>query len=257
MRNIRKSAALGTMSTPASTAIGSRGRTSIFSASGLGSAGRSMLRVLAGLSAAVLALQALTGALAAPPPNAGTAAPPDYVLGPGDEVDITVYGQPDLTTTASIKPDGMIALPLINEVRAGGKTAAQLEAELTQRYAKYLKHPAISVAVRKFQMNHIYVMGEVAKPGRYDLTDNMTVMDAITLAGGATDMANLDATHIARNEGGKSKTIAVKVKQLIQGKDAGQNVALQNGDLVFVPRRGLTLADILRFIGILRGAAGY
>lgn len=217
-----------------------------------------MGRIIWSVSVFSLVLYAVTAAVGAPPTNTvPSTAPANYVLGPGDEVDITVFGQPDLTTKATVRPDGMIALPLIQQIKAGGKTAAQLETDLTQLYGKYLKHPSISVAIPKFQMNHIYVMGEVAKPGRYDLTDNMTVIDAITLAGGATGMANLDGTHVARNEGGKSKTIAVKMKQLIQGKDAAQNIALQNGDLVFIPRRGLTLADILQYIGILRGAVGY
>jgi len=222
--------------------------------------GKPMSRFTSILAVVALVLYAVCGAAAAAPtkPLPSTVGPPpDYVLGPGDQLEITVFGQPDLTTTATVRPDGLIALPLIQEVKAGGKTVAQLQTELTRRYATYIKHPAISVSVRQFQMNHIYVMGEVAKPGRYDLTDNMTVLDAITLAGGTTEMANLDGTHIARNEGGKDKTIPVKVKQLIQGKSAAQNVALQNGDLVYIPRRGLNLVDILRFIGILRNASGY
>ncbi len=204
----------------------------------------------------------VTGAAAAPAPanpTPTTTAPgvPDYyVLGPGDQIEVTVFGDPDLSRTVTIKPDGVIALPLIKEVKAAGKTASQLEAELTRLYSRYLKAPSVSISVRQFRMDHIYVMGEVAKPGRYDMTENMTVLDALSLAGGTTDRANLDGTHIARVEGGKSKAIPVKVNQLIQGKDAAQNVKLRNGDLIYIPRRGLTLLDILRNIGILRGALG-
>lgn len=219
-----------------------------------------MTRLVSSLSAVLLILQVLPGTAAAPSSSApppGSAAPENYVLGPGDQVEITVFGQPDLTTMATIRPDGMIALPLVRQVKAAGKTAGQLETELTVLYRKYLKSPSISVSVKQFLMNHIYVMGEVAKPGRYDLTDNMTVLDALTLAGGSTNMANLDGTHISRTESGKSTAISVKVKQLIQGKDATQNLKLQTGDLIYVPRRGLNLLDILNNIGILRNAVGF
>lgn len=85
----------------------------------------------------------------------------------------------------------------------------------------------------------------------------MTVLDALTLAGGTTDRANLDGTHIARIQDGKNQAIAVKANQLILGKDGAQNLKLQNGDLVYIPRRGLNLLDILRNIGILRSATGW
>jgi polysaccharide biosynthesis/export protein len=218
---------------------------------------RLMFLLLAIVMVVPLVPRTVAAAPAPPGPMSQTAPPDNYVLGAGDQIDVVVFGQPDLTTASAIRPDGMIALPLVGDVRAGGKTAPQLEAELTRLYRKYLKAPAISVAIKQFSMNHIYVMGEVAKPGRYDLTDNMTVLDALTLAGGSTNMANLDGTQISRSDGGKSKAIAVKFRQLMQGKDAGQNLRLQRGDLVYVPRRGLNLLDILQNLGTLRYAVGF
>lgn len=219
-----------------------------------------MATLLSSLSVLLLVLHAVTGALAAsstsPVPPASVP-PENYVLGPSDQLQITVFGQPDLTTPATIRPDGMIDLPLVGEVKAAGKTAAQLETELVRLYRRYLKAPSISVAIRQFQMNHVYVMGEVAKPGRYELTDNMTVLDALTLAGGPTHLANLDGTHIARNAGGKNQAIAVKVNRFVEGKDGGQNFKLQTGDLVYIPRRGLNLLDILQNIGTLRSVVGF
>lgn len=219
-----------------------------------------MRHFLAHVSIFSLLLCMIAGAAAAPatgPAPPATTPPDSYVLGAGDQIEITVFGQPDLSTTAAIKPDGMIELPLVKDVKAGGMTVAQFEAQLTRLYRKYLKAPSISVAVKQFSMNHIYVMGEVAKPGRYDLTDNMTVLDALTLAGGSTDKANLDGIHISRDEGGTGKAIPVKLKPLVQGKGAVQNPKLQSGDLVYVPRRGLNLLDILQNIGILRSVVGY
>src|SRR5262249_45371011 len=107
-----------------------------------------------------------------PAPKTSPAAPDNYILAPGDQIEITVFDEPDLTRTVSIKPDGVIALPLINQVKASGKTAAQLEAELARLYSKFLRRPTVSVIVRQFRMDRVYVMGEVSRPGRYDLTDD-------------------------------------------------------------------------------------
>jgi polysaccharide biosynthesis/export protein len=217
-----------------------------------------MKRSLVLLSVMLLVVSVVDGSTAAPapPPQTNPAVPDNYVIGPGDQIEVNVFGEPDLTRTVTIKPDGIIALPLINQVTAAGKTAAQLEAELTRMYSKYLKNPSISVLVRQFRTNPIYVMGEVSKPGRYDLTYEMTFLDALTLAGGGTDKANLDGAQLVRVENGKSKTIPIKANQMIQGKAATPNLKLQPGDLVYVPRRGLGIMDILNNIGILRMILG-
>ncbi len=189
----------------------------------------------------------------APAPTAPNTPPDDYILTAGDQIEVNVYGGPDLSRTVTIKPDGIVALPLINQVKASGKTAPQLEAELTKLYGKYLRTPSVSIIVRQFRMHRVYVMGEVSKPGRYDITDDTSVLDAITSAGGVTDKANLDAVQLSRVENGKSKSIPIKMSQMLQGKDPGQNVRLQNGDLLYVPKRGLSFLEILQTILSLRG----
>jgi polysaccharide biosynthesis/export protein len=192
----------------------------------------------------------------APPataPQPPSAPPDNYVLAPGDQIEVNVFGEPDLSRTVTIKPDGIVALPLINQVKASGKTAAQLEAELTKLYGRYLRAPSVSIIVRQFRMHRVYVMGEVAKPGRYDITDDTNVIDAITAAGGPTDKANLDGVQLSRVENGKSKAIPIKMSQVVQGKDPAQNVKLQNGDLLYVPRRGMNILEILQTILSLRG----
>jgi polysaccharide biosynthesis/export protein len=209
--------------------------------------------------ALLFAVSSVDGSPAAPapaPPRNPGVVPDNYVLGPGDQIEINVFGEPDLTRTVTIKPDGIIALPLINQVTAVGKTAAQLEAELTRMYSKYLKKPSVSVLVRQFRMNPVYVMGEVSKPGRYDFTYEMTFLDALTIAGGGTEKANLDGAQLVRVENGKSKAIPIKASQMIQGKAATPNLKLQPGDLIYVPRRGLGIMDILNNIGILRMLLG-
>jgi polysaccharide biosynthesis/export protein len=213
---------------------------------------------IATLSVLVLLIASLAdcSTAAAPPPPPATSTPnttPDnYVLGNGDQIEIDVLGEPDLSRTVTIKPDGIISLPLINQVKVVGKTVSQLEAELVRMYSKYLKAPTVSVLVRQFRVNPIYVMGEVSKPGRYDLTYEMTFLDALTLAGGATGKANLDGAQIVRVENGKSKAIPIKANQVIQGKEAAQNLKLQSGDLIYVPQRGMGIMDILNNIGLLK-----
>lgn len=209
------------------------------------------------LSVLLLAMSLVDGSPAAAPlsppaTSTSTTTPDNYVLGNGDQIEIDVLGEPDLSRTVTIKPDGIISLPLINQVKVVGKTVSQLETELVRMYSKYLKAPTVSVLVRQFRVNPIYVMGEVSKPGRYDLTYEMTFLDALTLAGGATGKANLDGAQIVRVENGKSKAIPIKANQLIQGKEATQNLKLQSGDLIYVPQRGMGIMDILNNIGILR-----
>lgn len=219
----------------------------------------SVLFLLATAGGALAASSSPAPAPGAPPPGtpAQPSAPPEnYVLGVGDQIDVNVFGEPDLSRSVTIKPDGIVALPLINQVKAGGKTIPQLEAELTRMYAKYLRSPSVLVIVRQFRMPRVYVMGEVSKPGRYDLLEDMSVLDALTAAGGATDKGNLDGLQLARVENGKSKAIPIKMDQVVQGKDAKQNLKLQNGDLVYVPRRGMTLLEILQSIGALKVVLG-
>jgi polysaccharide export outer membrane protein len=212
-----------------------------------------VLLVAVGLAVAAAAAPAPTSPAPATPP----VAPNNYVLGPGDQIQITVFDAPDLSRTVTITPDGTIDLPLINSVHAAGKTASQLEADLTARYAKYLRAPSVSVSVLQFHhASHIYVMGEVQRPGRYDLLGNMTLLDALAAAGGATGNANLDGTRIARVENGKTTSIPVKMNQLMQGKNGAQNLQLQNGDLIYVPRRGMSILEILGIIGGLISSLG-
>ena len=123
-----------------------------------------LLLVTSLIGGATAAPLAASPAPATPAPNASPAAPDNYVLASGDQIEITIFGEPDLTRTVAIKPDGVIALPLVNQVKASGKTAAQLEAELIRLYSKYLRKPSISVIVRQFRMDRVYVMGEVSRP---------------------------------------------------------------------------------------------
>src|SRR6202022_498528 len=130
---------------------------------------RLMRRWLTALYAGVVLFALAGGAFGAPAtsPAPKSVAPASYVLGPGDEIDVQVYGDQELSRSLMIKPDGTIALPLINEVRAAGKTTAQLETDLVKMYAKYVKTPLVTVVVRQLRVDRIYLLGQVARPGDY------------------------------------------------------------------------------------------
>ncbi len=166
----------------------------------------------------------------------GAAAAPSgqetYLLGPGDAIEITVFGQPDLSHTVTIKPDGTIALPLVGEVAAAGRTTAQLEKDLTKLYLKYLRAPSISIAVREFRTSRIYVLGQVNRPGEYQLKPSAGVLELLAAAGGPTTRADLAKAVLIR---GKTETQQLDLLGAIkQSKDP--DVALEPGDVVYIPQ---------------------
>jgi protein involved in polysaccharide export with SLBB domain len=178
------------------------------------------------LMVAVCLAAATGGAFAAVP-----AVPDSYVLGAGDAVDVVVYGQPDLSQTVTIKPDGTIALPLIGQVRAAGRTTDQLQQDLAKAYLKYLKAPAISVTVSQFRSNQLFVLGQVAHPGEYQLKPSSGVLELLAAAGGPTPRADLAKAVLIRN---KTETKQLDLLTSIKdSKDPG--VALEPGDVVYLP----------------------
>jgi len=164
---------------------------------------------------------------------AAGAAPPkaDYVLGPGDSVDIGVFGQPDLSQTVTIKPDGMIALPLVGEVKAAGRTTAQLEQDLVTVYRKYLKAPVVSVKVGQFRTSRIYVLGQVTRPGQYELKPNAGIFELLAAAGGPTPRADLAKAVLIRD---KTDTRQLDLLGAIKTSQ-DPAVALEPDDVLYLP----------------------
>ena len=172
-----------------------------------------------------------------------------YTLGPGDAIEIVVVGDKDLSRTVTIKPDGSIDLPLIGEVAAGGRTTSQLASELTRRYSAYLIAPSITVQVREFRVDHVYILGQVSKPGEYAIRPGAGILEALASAGGPTDRADLAKATIVREEsGGKADPIEVNLLQAF-AKSENTGVKLQPGDVVFVPaadRRMVILGQVTK-----------
>jgi polysaccharide biosynthesis/export protein len=168
-----------------------------------------------------------------PPPLPQTSSS-SYVIGPDDVLAVSVWKEPELTNTLPVRADGMISLPLLNDVTAAGLTPMQLAASITEKLKKYVSDPRVTVTVTAMNSKRIYITGEVVKPGAMNLTPQMTVLQALSSAG-FTQFANTKAIYILRNESGTQTKIPVNYKKLIKGQDVGQNVSLKPGDTIVVP----------------------
>jgi len=168
-----------------------------------------------------------------------------YTLGPGDTIEILVLGDADLSRTVTIKPDGTISLPLIGGVAVAGRTTSQLADQLSKLYSKYLKAPSITVTVREFRVDRIYILGQVARPGEYQIRPGAGILELLASAGGPTNRADLAKATIIR---GKTKTIQLNLLEAF-AKSTNPDVKLMPGDVLFVPetdRRIIILGQVSR-----------
>jgi polysaccharide biosynthesis/export protein len=171
---------------------------------------------------------------AASDPSPADANAQSYVIGPDDTLHISVWKEQDLTATLPVRADGMISLPLLNDVRAAGLTPMQLAADLTVKLKKYVTDPRVTVVVTAMNSQRVYVLGEVMHTGPMNLLPHMTVLQALATAG-FTQFANTKKIYVLRTENGKQNKIPVNYKELIKGEAMSQNMVLKPGDTVVVP----------------------
>ena len=174
-------------------------------------------------------------AAAAAPRVTDPVIPPGYVIGADDVLSIVYWKDKDMSADAKVRPDGRIALPLINEVQAAGLTPAQLHEKLIEESKKYMEDANITVVVREINSRKAFITGEVYKPGPYPLTQPTTVMQLIAMAGGLREYANSKKIVIMRTENGKPIRLPFNYKDIIEGKNLTQNIVLKPGDTVVVP----------------------
>jgi polysaccharide biosynthesis/export protein len=158
-----------------------------------------------------------------------------YVIGENDVLDIDVWKEKELTRSIPVRLDGKISLPLIGEIPASGMTPLQLQEDIARRLKDFLANPAVTVIVTDPRSHHFNVMGTVAKPGSYPLSQSTTVLDAISLAGGFRDFAKETKIYVLRNVNGTPTRLPFNYKDAIKGKNPEKNVVLQPGDTVVVP----------------------
>jgi len=168
-------------------------------------------------------------------------APTGFLLGPEDELEITVWGNKDLTRATVIRPDGLISMPIIGDVQAAGLTADALAQRIAERLKQYLAtNPSVSVSVKEIKSYSVYVLGEVQKPGKFQLKSYVTVLQAISMAGGFTDYAKKNKIQVVRvTENGDHKQqevhIPIRYDDVILGRGEPGNIVLHSGDTVVVP----------------------
>jgi polysaccharide export outer membrane protein len=172
----------------------------------------------------------------APPASAPdtVAAGTTYVIGADDTLHIDVWKEPDITATLPVRSDGMISLPLLNDVQAAGLTPMQLATSITTKLKKYLADPRVTVVVTQMNSQRFYVTGEVLHTGAMPLLPNMTVLQALASAG-FTQFANTKGIYVLRMLNGRQQKIPVNYKQLVKGDAMGQNILLKPGDTIVVP----------------------
>jgi polysaccharide biosynthesis/export protein len=159
---------------------------------------------------------------------------PSYVIGPDDTLFVSVWKEPDLTNTLPVRADGMISMPLLNDVQAAGLTPMQLGASITEKLKKFVSDPHVTVVVTQMNSQRIYITGEVSHSGAVNLLPDMTVLQALAGAG-FSQFANTKGIYILRNENGTQKRYPVNYKKLVKGQAPEQNILLKPGDTIVVP----------------------
>jgi polysaccharide export outer membrane protein len=171
--------------------------------------------------------------------GAGAAAVPvlpvGFVIGPSDVLSIVFWRDKDMTADVTVRPDGKITLPLLNEVTAGGYTPEELRVRLVEAAKKFIEDPNATVAVKEIHSRNVFITGNVAKPASYPLTSDMTALQLIALAGGLLEYADAGKIVIIRNDGSHTEYHKFNYKDVIKQKNVKQNVTLKPGDTVVVP----------------------
>lgn len=159
--------------------------------------------------------------------------PPGYVVGVDDELAISVWHEPEFSQVVVVRPDGMITLPLLNDIKVVGLSTEELRALLTEKLKALVNDPQVTVIVREIRSLKVFLVGSVGKQGMFPLTSGLTVLQLITLGGGLGPFAKGGSIYILRTVNGKQVRIPFNYKKALQGK--GDDPRLQSGDMVVVP----------------------
>jgi len=167
----------------------------------------------------------------------------DYVIGPEDVLEITVWRNQDLSKVVAVRPDGRISLPLIGDVMAVGRTAVQLSDTIAAKLKEFKENPQVSILVKEVNSYVIYVLGEVTKPGKYPLKSKTKLLQAITVAGGFTAVAARNKLVVFRIDGNGEKDLKIKASydDIILRDGSTQNIELKPGDTIVVPSETMVL----------------
>lgn len=160
---------------------------------------------------------------------------PDYIIGPGDQIGISVWRDENLTRTVVVLPDGKISFPLLGEVVAGNKTVARLKQELEAGLNRYIADTNVTVEVKQSNSMIVYVTGRVNAPGRQLLVADTNVLQALAMAGGLNAFARRSKVRIFRQEQGKTTMFPFDYDDVMDGRHLETNIVLKRGDVIVVP----------------------
>jgi polysaccharide export outer membrane protein len=167
--------------------------------------------------------------------QAAPALPEDYVIGPEDVIGVVFWRDTDMSGDLTVRPDGMITLPLIGDINAAGLKPDALKARIQAAAGKYVTDPNVTIIVRQLNSRKVFITGQVATPGAYPLTGPRTVMQLIALAGGLSEYADADNVTIMRQEQGRTLSFKFNYRDVSKGRKLEQNIQLAPGDTVVVP----------------------
>jgi polysaccharide export outer membrane protein len=198
--------------------------------------------ILTLLGLAAVALSALTlGGCSSAPRGAAQMAPmdtPDYLIGPGDSVNIIVWRNPEVSMSVPVRPDGKITTPLVEDLMASGKTSTELARDIEKALAKFIQQPVVTVIVTGFVGTYgeqIRVIGQAAKPQALPYRRDMSLMDVLIAVGGVTEFASGNKASIIRTVDGKTQKLAVRLDDLIKQGDISANTYMRPGDVLVIP----------------------
>lgn len=178
----------------------------------------------------------MAGGLQAAQPQAPAEQLPAYTVKPGDILAISVWKEPELQDDAVlVRPDGMFSFPLVGQVDAREKSVAELQQFISERLARFIADPVVTVSVQEIRGNKVFVLGQVNKPGEFIVNPRVDVMQALSMAGGTTAFASLNNIIILRRTGNQQTALPFRYPEVIKGRDLSQNIELQSGDVVVVP----------------------
>jgi len=165
----------------------------------------------------------------------GVTPPPDYIIGPSDQLSIVFWREKELSADVLVRPDGKISLPLLNDVQAGGLTPEELRVKVTEAALRFVEDPNATVVVRQINSRKVFITGEVVKPGEYALAGPTTVLQLIATAGGIKEYADKEKIVILRTENGRETVLKFNYQQVVKQQKPAQNITLKPGDTVVVP----------------------
>ncbi len=163
----------------------------------------------------------------------------DYIIGPGDSLQVFVWGNPDLSSTVPVRPDGKITTPLVEDVQASGKSPSELARSMEKRLARYVKHPVVTVTVSEVvgrATEQIRVVGQAVEPRMIPYSEDLTVLDVLIAVGGLTEFAAGNRASIVRRVGNDNKEqFNVRLADLVKDGDISANVEMRPGDILIIP----------------------